>query len=112
MRHLIWKDATSYSQGQRGKKPQTAWETDLDGVRIWVSCGHLDHPGRWVMNCRPINIIKRDIGGTNLTSEQARDRAVMTVYSEAKAMQRMAEGIADSAFAVVPLSSTGDGDET
>ena len=105
MRQAYWKDATSYSQGQRGKSPQTAWETEVDGLRIWVSCGHLLHPDRWVMNCSVVGLKNHDLGGIEIPSEQARDRAVMEVYHKAGSLAQQMQGYADSMFAVSPLSA-------
>ncbi len=101
---MEWEDATSYSRGQRGKVPQTAWEAEIDGARIWVSCGHLYFPGRWVMNCRVVGIVEKDLGSTEATSEQARDRAVQEVWAAARAKAACLTGLADTAFAVPPLA--------
>ena len=111
MRQLFWKDATSYSQGQRGKVPQTAWECEMDGVRIWVSCGHIDFDGRWIVTCRDVGLERREVAARGESSEHARDQAVLEVYHAAKRLSAKMMGIADSAFAVMPLAPASMPDE-
>lgn len=48
----MWKDATSYSQGDAERKP-TAWSRDVGDLRIVITCAHIYHKGEWVMHCRP-----------------------------------------------------------
>lgn len=54
---MEWKDATSYSQGDRakGRRPN-AWSIQNEDVTIWIGSGHLYRPGEWVMHCRPIGL--------------------------------------------------------
>ena len=84
----IWKDATKYRKGRRGKDPATAWETEVHGSRVWISCGHRYHPEIWVMNCRAINVIERRIGPNTMSVEEARARALKEVATVALAMSR------------------------
>lgn len=102
---IEWTDATSYSQGQRGKVSQTAWETTICGARVWVSCGHRYYPDRWVMNCQTLGIKGFDLGSTNASSEQARDRAINKVWEAARIKAGEMTELADAAFAVSPLSN-------
>jgi hypothetical protein len=82
---LDWTDVTSYSQGQRGKAPQTAWEADLCGMRLWVSKGHLHYPDEWVMNCRAIGIVEKRLGKqANLSDEGAKNAAIEAAWRIAK----------------------------
>lgn len=57
---ITWKDATSYSHGERGKKDPTCWEanigTDLHEMRIVAVQHHLSHPGRWVFHCYQLDL--------------------------------------------------------
>jgi hypothetical protein len=47
----MWKDATSYYQGDKERIP-TAWVRDFgDGVRIVVTNGHRMYRPEWVMHC-------------------------------------------------------------
>jgi hypothetical protein len=45
-----WTDATTYSRDQVDKK-QTAWELKLPSLRIWISNGHRDYPGEFILHC-------------------------------------------------------------
>jgi len=52
---MEWKDATTYSRDNKERK-QTAWELTLPSLRIWVSKGHKNHPGEFVMHCFALGI--------------------------------------------------------
>lgn len=56
-----WKDATIYSQGERGKINPTAWECFVGGSRVLIMSGHLSYPGQWVMNFRAADIVEHDL---------------------------------------------------
>lgn len=56
MSEIEWKDATSYSQGQRGKVEPLSWECYVNGIRVWVSQGHIAYRGEWVVSCRELDI--------------------------------------------------------
>lgn len=102
---MNWKDATSYSQGERGKAPQTAWQTSDAGVSIWVSCGHVYAPGQWVMTSRELGIDVRTLSlREDASSEEARDAAVQEAWVKAKAIQAKMGSVADTLFATPKLS--------
>lgn len=99
-----WTDATSYSQGERGKKPQTAWATEINGVRIWVSCGHIYYPNEWVMRCTALGIDLVSLGKSEgVSSEQARNRAVNDLWPKARQLAAEIGGLADALFAIPDL---------
>lgn len=98
---MIWTDATSYRQGERGNVPQTAWATEINGVRVWVSCKHLNAPGRWVVTCRPLGLECFDLGSADMSSEQARDGALRAVWKKARAIEAEMCSLADAAYAAV-----------
>jgi hypothetical protein len=52
----IWTDATSYSQGERGKVSPRAWECTICGARILVMSGHINYRGTWVLSCHQLSI--------------------------------------------------------
>ncbi|MEM8880918.1 MAG: hypothetical protein AAGC82_09985 [Pseudomonadota bacterium] len=112
---LPWIDATSYAQGQRGKTAQTAWATEIDGLRIFVSCGHLNHPGTWVLACKSLSQYPIELTDSGASSEEALDLAIEKVWSLASQKALEFQGIADTAFAALPLCSQpareGGGDE-
>lgn len=81
---IQWRDATSYSQGQRGRIEPTAWECDVNGIRVWVSNGHLYYPGEWVMNCPALQMEQSRIGpSAALTHSDAQKAALTKAASEA-----------------------------
>ena len=47
---LIWKDSTSYSQGQKERIP-TSWTAKTESLSITITKGHIYHKGEWVMHC-------------------------------------------------------------
>lgn len=84
-----WKDATSYSQGQRGKTNPTAWECRVEGIRIWVSCGHIYYPGEWVMSCDALNIDKKHLGrSSEMSVSEVFSKALTIAGTDAKKQAR------------------------
>lgn len=51
---MNWKDETSYSQGDKERKPST-WTLRHGGLVITVTSGHIHYRGTgiWVMHCSP-----------------------------------------------------------
>lgn len=103
---MQWTDATSYRQGQRGKVAQTAWQTTIGGTHIWVSCGHIDHRGSWVMRCRGLNLdlVALDIPD-DASSEEARDKAVELAWEKAGQIAAQMTHVADELFATPNLAT-------
>lgn len=48
--NMNWKDTTSYSRDNKERKP-TTWTTEIGGLRITVTSGHIYYPDKWVMHC-------------------------------------------------------------
>lgn len=69
---MEWKDATTYSKGQRGTKEPTAWEVGSGHINVWVSKGHIHHPGEWVVTC---HVLGMEAVSTGLDSEVDKDTA-------------------------------------
>jgi|SRR6478735_4464783 len=95
-----WKDATGYSQGQRGKVEPSAWETRIAGIRIYVTCGHIYHKGEWVMNSDELGFERAPLG-FDLTADKedvfkkAISMAALRARSKAQkfaAFEKYAEG--------------------
>jgi hypothetical protein len=80
---IEWKDATAYSQGERGKKaePRT-WEADAEGTIICVT-KYRGYEGEWVCHCRALDINTHPLGTTDL--ETAKFVALGLVGSRALA---------------------------
>lgn len=53
---IIWKDASNYQHGERGKIAPTGWECHIDSIRIWIGNNHRYYPGQWVMHCAWLDI--------------------------------------------------------
>lgn len=91
---IDWKDATPYSQGQRGRIDPTAWECAIEGTRIWVSCGHRYYPREWVVTCLHLGIDCKQIGKIeNLSADQARALALAVVAASARRKARYLENL-------------------
>ena len=74
---MEWKDATSYSQGQRGKKEPTAWSVKSGQVGIYVTCGHIYYPSEWIMSCYAIGL--KEVRLMVDTKEDAQKKAIEIV---------------------------------
>jgi hypothetical protein len=80
---MKWEDATSYSRGS--ERVPKAWQTKpCDDLRIVVTCGHIYHPGEWVMHCQPW-FSTYPLGGVK-TAEEAQERALELVTKKVAAM--------------------------
>jgi len=70
----VWEDATSYSRGQRGVKEPTSFRIHGKGrFGIFISCGHVYNPGKWIMTCHPWFDV-RELGVE--TKEEAQKKAI------------------------------------
>lgn len=97
--NLTWKDATSYSKGQRGKVAQTAWQAEIGEYKILVSRGHINHPERWVMTCRKLGLEAVDLSESKFTPEHAQKLALSKVWEVARSQIAELESFSDTAFA-------------
>lgn len=97
-----WKDATGYSQGQRGKKEPTAWETAIGDCRIWISCGHRHYPGEWVMNAREVGIEEKRLGDDTLDLETVKGMALRIARRKARSISEQMAGLANRIEAEEP----------
>lgn len=74
---IEWKDATSYSQGERGKRPPSSWECEIAGFRVWISSRHVAYPDSWVMTCRDMGLDVHYLGESEgVPAEQAQKQAI------------------------------------
>lgn len=102
---MQWTDATSYSRSSpRGEAPQTSWEINVEGVRLWVSCGHKDFDGDWILNCDALGIHHHVLTGRNASSETARDLALELIWQRAALKSQQMQSLSDAAFAAKTLS--------
>lgn len=69
-----WK-VKSYSRCPE-RKP-TGWEIKGSYLSIYVTCGHIDYPGEWVMHCHKLGINAEGLKCDNLPD--AKDNALSMV---------------------------------
>jgi hypothetical protein len=50
---IEWKDVSSYSRGESGKKEPNAWACMVGGLKIVVVSAHIYNPDRWSLKCNP-----------------------------------------------------------
>ena len=101
---MNWKDSTSYSQGQRGVAPQTSWSTSLDGINIFVTCGHVAYRGSWVIRCHElgIDLAQLDVPD-DASSEVARDKAIEVAWDKASFISAKMRDLSGALFATSNL---------
>lgn len=75
---MNWTDSTSYSRDDKERVP-VSWSTEIGGLRITVTCGHIHHKPDWVMHCFNIGIDTLPITATN--AEDAKLIAIKIVKS-------------------------------
>ena len=73
----MWKDTTSYSQGDKERK-QTTYTTKNGRIRITITCAHIYYPGQWVMHCAAPSVDTRLLKNCD-TCEQAKNKAILLV---------------------------------
>lgn len=77
---IQWKDATSYSRGDRGKVPPRSWETTVCDLHILVISGHLYSPSNWVLTCYAMGIEAKSIGPVSaISAEEAQTGAIAII---------------------------------
>lgn len=99
---IEWKDATSYSQGQRGKIEPNSFEAKVCGVTVWVSRGHRYYPEFWVMNCHILDIKESVVGASSWTAEAAQVEALRLAAKAARDLARKLTNFAIAAHEEAP----------
>lgn len=74
---IEWTDATSYSQGQRGRVSPNSWECRIGDIRIWISTGHIYYPSQWVIRCPAMGLDLVAITNINAANVSAAKRAAL-----------------------------------
>jgi hypothetical protein len=100
----IWKDATSYRQGKRGKQEPTSWERIFDsGDRIWISRSHLSHPESWVMNVLDEKHVF--LGESSISADSAKAIALLKAHDLIKTKIQALHGLHKEIFLARGLSA-------
>lgn len=73
----MWKDITSYSQGDKERKP-TSFEAVSGELRIYITSGHISYRGEWIMHCNAVGIDTLHMK-TCKTQDDAEKRAIHNV---------------------------------
>lgn len=76
--NMNWKDSTSYSRDDKARKP-TSWTTEIGGLRITVTSGHIYYPGKWVMHCHEAGM---DTVPVNAVSAETAQRMAVELVRE------------------------------
>jgi hypothetical protein len=104
---MEWFDSTTYSRGQRGVAAQTSWSTVVDGINIFVSCGHVACRGSWIVRCYDLGIDFAEIDvPDDASSETARDKAIEMAWGKASILAVKMRGVSDTLFSTPNLSTT------
>jgi hypothetical protein len=106
---MQWKDATSYSKGQSGVVAQTAWSTEVDGLYIFVSCGHINYKGSWIIRAAGVGIDLEELDVPHdASSEEARDKAIEVAWHAASLISIKMLGVSNILFSTPNLNTTKD----
>lgn len=68
---LVWKDATSYSQGERGRVPADSWECRTKSLRVCVHRSVGYDPKLWLLSCHDIRLECYELSFPDLKKCQA-----------------------------------------
>lgn len=94
----MWKDITSYSRDAKERSP-TSFSNDVDGIRVTVTCGHVQYRPYWIMHCYqlgintyPLDDAPEGIEGLDIAKEKAISIVFKKSQKIAKAIEKMLEG--------------------
>lgn len=86
----LWKDITSYSQGEKERVP-TTYEAVAGTLRIVITNGHIYHKGEWVAHIRPFGIDTKPLKAKTL--DDAKAEAIRTAGATIRALHKDYEDI-------------------
>ncbi len=100
---IEWTDATSYSQGERGRISPKAWSIRIDNTDIWIGTGHRNNPGRWTMHCQSVGLDTEDIGlEADAPKEEAQSKALRIVQQK---MRKLVDDMERTIAKIASLSA-------
>jgi hypothetical protein len=76
-----WKDATSYSQSDKERVPQT-WELRLNTLRVIITRHIWFKPDEWVLSCPELGVDQHMLRSKDL--EKAKDEALHFIHAKVK----------------------------
>jgi hypothetical protein len=91
MTQPIWKDCTTYSQGDKERIPHS-FEVISGDLRISITSGHIHYKGQWVMHCYKLGIDTKPLA-VGITREQAQAQACKIVENRLAELQQDLEAI-------------------
>lgn len=93
-----WKNSTARTYLNPKGQPVT-WTITTVPLTVTITCGHVDHPGEWVMHCRQMNIDTQRLVGVRGRKE-AEQRALEFLASRletwSSAVKQMQEATIES----------------
>lgn len=75
-----WEDATSYSQGQKGKTEPSTWEVKMPALGNVAVTRWLNDRENWYLHCRQLGIREHLLSSKDL--EKAKSEALKVVYDK------------------------------
>ena len=91
----VWKDATSYSRGDRERVP-SAWDIVSGALRVVVVSRHRLVPGQWVMHCHELRMDTVSLGVcSSQPAERAQAEAIKLVRARLEKLTAWAQALPD-----------------
>lgn len=81
---LIWKDITSYSSDDKEKIP-IIFQTEIGDCKIFITCGHIHHPGEFIMGCHKLGFEQKQLFLTH--AKLAAEKAIEICRNYVKKLQ-------------------------
>jgi len=89
---MIWTDATVYSQKDKTRTP-TCWTGTTSALTIEITCGHIYHPGKWMVACGNVGMQMTGMKiADNASPEAAQEMAVRIVRHRLEKMRSSLNG--------------------
>ena len=89
-----WKDASSYSRGERGKVEPTAWEiVSAPPGRLRICVHRVHRLEGWFVTCHELRIDRRELGDVTLDEAKTSALALVgqqlsTLFHDLRSIQR------------------------
>lgn len=88
----MWKDITTYRQGDKERKP-TSYQAKSGSLVITVTCGHVMHRPNWIMHCYQLGLDTVPLElGSEASPQEAQAKAINVVKKIVQKLAVEAEG--------------------